>query len=184
MTNAMAKNSDPLLFQNACAFAARKHVGQIRKDHITPYFSHCARVAMTVASIFECSDPIALAAAFLHDTIEDTTTDYDDLEKHFGSEVATIVAALTKNMALPEAKRETEYDNRLTTAPWQARLIKLADQYDNYCDLVNKPKSDAKSQGAQLKKSREKCNRALKISAKDANPAIVHARQILKKLIS
>ncbi len=179
----MAKESNQLLFQNACAFAARKHASQLRKDHQTPYFSHCARVAMTVSSIFECSDPIALAAAFLHDTIEDTTTDYDDLEKHFGNEVATIVAALTKNMALPEAKRETEYDNRLTTAPWQARLIKLADQYDNYCDLVNKPKSDAKSQSAQLKKSRDKCNRALKISAKDANPAITRARQILKNLI-
>lgn len=175
---------NPLLFQSACAFAARKHTGQLRKDHQTPYFSHCARVAMTVSTIFECSDPIALAAAFLHDTIEDTTTDFDDLEKHFGIEVATIVAALTKNMALPEAKREADYDNHLATAPWQARLIKLADQYDNYCDLVNKPKSDAKSQTAQLKKSREKCNRALSIAAKDTNPAIVRARQSLKNLIA
>ncbi len=91
---------------------------------------------MTVAVVFGCVDEVALAAALLHDTIEDTTTDFDDLAKEFGVEVAKIVASLTKNMAMPEKEREADYMARLGQAEWRARLIKLADQYDNLCDAM------------------------------------------------
>jgi guanosine-3',5'-bis(diphosphate) 3'-pyrophosphohydrolase len=126
--------SNPHLWQEAAAFAARAHKHQLRKDGRTPYFAHPARVAMTVRMVFGCEDEVAICAGFLHDTIEDTTTDYDDLLNHFGREVADIVAALTKNMALPEHDRERDYDKRLATADWRARLVKLGDVYDNLCD--------------------------------------------------
>src|SRR2546430_1073016 len=103
----------PELFQEAAAFAARAHRHQTRKDGKTPYVSHLVRVALTVTQVFGCDDPIVLAAALLHDTIEDTTTDYDDLVERFGREAADCVAALTKNMSLPEKEREREYDHRL-----------------------------------------------------------------------
>src|SRR5690606_27204570 len=115
--------------------AARAHQGQTRKDGLTPYFSHSVRVALTLRQTFGCDDPIALAAAILHDTIEDTPADYDDIAEGFGSEIAGIVAALTKNMILPESEREPEYDARLSQADWRARLIKLADVYDNLSDM-------------------------------------------------
>lgn len=89
---------------------------------------------MTVAVVFGCTDEVILAAALLHDTIEDTTTDFDDLQREFGVQVAEIVAALTKNMAMPEKAREADYVSRIARADWRARLIKLADQYDNVCD--------------------------------------------------
>src|SRR5688500_19144302 len=94
-------------WQRAASFAARFHQGQLRKDGTTPYIAHPFRVAMTVRDVFGVDDPIALAAALLHDVIEDTTADYDDLEREFGAEVARVVAALTKDMRLPEAARET-----------------------------------------------------------------------------
>jgi (p)ppGpp synthase/HD superfamily hydrolase len=52
-------------------------------------------VALTVRQVFGVDDEVALAAALLHDTIEDATTDYDDLIEAFGREVAEAVAALT-----------------------------------------------------------------------------------------
>lgn len=124
------------MWQRAASFAARAHRNQVRKDDRTPYFAHPVRVAFAVRDVFECADPVALAAALLHDTIEDTTTDYDDLAAAFGGEVAACVAALTKNSALPEPLREPAYDEGLRGAPWQARLVKLADVYDNFHDSI------------------------------------------------
>lgn len=125
---------NPHLWQDAASFAARAHQFHTRKDGRTPYVAHVYRVAMTVRDVFGCDDPIALAAAMLHDTIEDTPTDYDDIERAFGRRVADCVSALTKNMLLPERQREPDYDRRLAKADWRARLIKLADVYDNYCE--------------------------------------------------
>jgi hypothetical protein len=47
------------------------------------------------------------------------------------------VAALTKDARLPKYDREPAYDRQLKDAPWQARLVKLADVYDNYCDSTS-----------------------------------------------
>jgi (p)ppGpp synthase/HD superfamily hydrolase len=123
-----------LLWLDAIAMAARAHHGQLRKDQRTPYVSHVFRVAMIVRDIFGCDDSRALTAAVLHDTIEDTTTDYDDIEEAFGAEVARWVAALTKNKSLPHDQREALYAQVLQQAPWQVQLCKLADIFDNLID--------------------------------------------------
>ncbi|MEX2218720.1 MAG: HD domain-containing protein [Phycisphaerales bacterium] len=135
---ARARSGRPL-WQAAASFAARAHLHQVRKDGRTPYIAHPFRVTLTVAQVFGCRDEAALAAAILHDTIEDTQTDYDDIEGQFGRPVAECVAALTKNMLLPEAQRERDYYGRLRRADWRARLIKLGDAYDNFCDRIAMP---------------------------------------------
>ena len=167
-----------LLWQRAASFASRAHLNQMRKDGQTPYFSHPVRVAMTVSQVFGCEDEVVLAAALLHDTIEDTKTDYDDIEKQFGRAVADCVAALTKNMLLPEAKREKDYDRRLAGADWRARLIKLADQYDNYTDAVHTGLKN-------VRKTEEKCRRAIKLAGPDAraHPETRRAVAELRKLL-
>jgi len=124
----------PPLWQMASAFAARAHRHDVRNDGRTPYFSHPARVALTVAAIFECRDEAVLAGALLHDVLEDTKADYDDLDHHFGRRVADIVSCLSKDKRSIEARREQEYDQRLESGPWEAKLIKLADVYDNLAD--------------------------------------------------
>ncbi len=123
----------------AASLAARAHHGQMRKDKETPYVSHVFRVCLIVRDLFGFDDPRMLIAALLHDTIEDTTTDFDDIAKHHGPEIAGWVAALTKNKALEETAREADYIARLIQAPWQVHACKLADVFDNLVDLPKLP---------------------------------------------
>jgi (p)ppGpp synthase/HD superfamily hydrolase len=152
------------MWQEAVSFAARAHAHQVRNDGRTPYVAHVVRVALTVRDLFGCADEAALCAALLHDTIEDTGTDYDDVLTGFGREAADIVAAVTKNMALPEEPREREYDARLAKADWRARLVKLADTYDNLCDVWS---DAAPERPAKVRKAITKCERAMRLAAAD-----------------
>ncbi|HJT77316.1 MAG TPA: HD domain-containing protein [Gemmataceae bacterium] len=129
----------------AVAFAARAHRHQLRKDGETPYVSHVFRVCLTVRQLFGIDEVPALLAAVLHDTIEDTNTDYDDIAEAFGAQVADWVAALTKNKGLPEEEREKDYCRRLAAAPWQVKACKLADVYDNLQDSRTGSKSPLKT---------------------------------------
>jgi len=177
MAKASKGDAAGALWQRAAGFAARAHQGQVRGDGVTPYFAHPARVAMTVRDVFGCDDQEALAAALLHDVIEDTTTDYDDLAEAFGESVAGIVAALTKNSALPAAEREDEYDARLSRADWRARLIKLADVYDNFCD-------QGTLAAAKRKKIAGKLRRAVELAEADVERSEVMKRavKVVKRL--
>jgi guanosine-3',5'-bis(diphosphate) 3'-pyrophosphohydrolase len=161
------------LWQQAAAFAARQHQGQLRKDGQTPYFAHPVRVALTVRHVFNVDDETALAAALLHDLIEDTTTDYDDLLEQFGKEVADAVAALTKDARLEHDQREAAYDHQLAQASWQARLVKLADVYDNFCDARN---------DQERQKFAVKAERAIRCAG-DA-PELQSAITIVQQLVS
>lgn len=124
---------------DAAAFAARAHQGHLRKDKETPYVSHVFRVCMIVRDLFGFDDPRMLCAALLHDTIEDTKTDFDDLAERFSPEVAEWVALLTKDKRLEEKEREAKYIRGLQEAPWQVKACKLADVYDNLSDLEALP---------------------------------------------
>ena len=123
---------DPLLA--AISFAARAHRHQVRKDGQTPYVAHVYRVAMILRHLFGVTDPKVLTAAVLHDTIEDTTTDFDEIAEAFGPDVATWVVALTKDKRLPEAEREEAYGKQLAAGGLPVCLCKLADVYDNLTD--------------------------------------------------
>lgn len=165
-------------WQQAAAFAARYHLGQTRKDGRTPYASHTFRVAMTVRHLFEHDDDATICAAILHDTIEDTPADYDDIEAGFGTLVADMVSALTKNMLLREDAREIEYDQRLAEADWRARLVKLADTYDNLCDFATKPKQKAAARARLI----SRCERAISLANPDAevHPETARAIRLLR----
>ena len=102
---------------DAVAFASRAHRHQLRKDNQTPYVSHVLRVALIVRQVFDIADERVLTAAVLHDTVEDTTTDFDDLQEHFGAEIAGWVALLSKDKRLPEPEREEAYQDGLAKAP-------------------------------------------------------------------
>ncbi len=121
------------LWQQAAAFAANAHRNQTRHDE-RPYVSHCFRVAMTLNLIFGFDDPEVIAGALLHDTIEDCDVDYDEILAEFGRTVADYVAVMTKDMRMEEESREIAYDQQLADGPWQGRLIKLSDVYDNFTD--------------------------------------------------
>lgn len=159
-------------WQTAANLAARFHAGQVRKDGRTPYIAHPFRVAMIVREIFGFSDETILCAALLHDVIEDTPADYDDVAEACGTDVAEIVAAMTKDMRLPEAQREAEYDRGLAAGPWEARLIKLADVYDNFCDSHD---------DRTREKMRSRMERALAIAGSD--PRLAEAVAAVRALL-
>lgn len=137
---------------DAVSFASRKHDGQIRKDGRTPYASHPVRVAWILATEFGVQDEEVLTAAVLHDTIEDTTVDRDDISERYGERVASYVALLSQDTRLPEAERERAYFDALTVAPAEVRLCKLADVYDN---LLDSHALDAAGRGRALRRARE-----------------------------
>ena len=124
----------------------------MRKDKETPYVSHVFRVCLVVRQVFGIDDPKVLAAAVLHDTIEDTTTDYDDVLERFGPDVADWTAALTKDMRMVEADREKAYQEHLVSSPWQVAACKLADIYDNMTDSKH---LTAEGRAKQVRRSRE-----------------------------
>jgi guanosine-3',5'-bis(diphosphate) 3'-pyrophosphohydrolase len=171
------------LWQRAASYAAWAHRHQVRKDGRTPYVAHVFRVAMTVSQVFGHGDETTAAVALLHDTIEDTTTDYEDLERRFGAVVADGVALLTKNMALPEPRREAAYDAQLAGAPWWVKLVKLADVYDNVCDVdTSSPEHVAERRRDAL----EKCRRAVVLARGDASaePTLLKAAALVEALVA
>jgi guanosine-3',5'-bis(diphosphate) 3'-pyrophosphohydrolase len=123
--------SDHRTLLEAASFAARAHRHQVRKDGQTPYAAHPFRVCLIVRHVFGIDDPEILTAALLHDTIEDTTTDFDDLEEKFGARFAGWVS---KDMRRPDAEREAAYLATLARAEPAVKIVKLADIFDNLSD--------------------------------------------------
>jgi len=80
---------------SALKYAVKAHEGQFRSDG-TPYVKHPERVAAFVKNFKKSHNLDALiSAAYLHDTIEDTDTTHEDLEKMFGGLIASMVKELT-----------------------------------------------------------------------------------------
>ena len=123
--------------QQALKFAARAHAGQTRSDN-TPYIRHPERVAAIVKQFKQSHNLDALiSAAYTHDTIEDTNTTKEDLEKMFGALVASLVQELTSDKGeIEKAGGKTEYlSQKMKKMTSYALVIKLADRLDNVSDL-------------------------------------------------
>jgi (p)ppGpp synthase/HD superfamily hydrolase len=143
----MAERDRQGLLAAAEEFAKWKHKHQFRRDGVTPYVEHPKAVMGIVRDEFGVTDVDTLAAALLHDTIEDTATDYDEIRERFGRKVAGLVAVLTKDKRLPEAKREKTYFAQLAKAPIAVRFCKLADSLHNVrdSDKAHRPKAVGKA---------------------------------------
>lgn len=130
----VSKKSSGKLILDAASFAARAHQGQMRRDEKTPYISHPYRVSLILRQFYGISDEETLAAALLHDVIEDTPFDFQDLAERFGRKVATWVRILSKDHKLKGEPRELQYQKQLAKAPEQVKWVKLADMTDNLLD--------------------------------------------------
>lgn len=131
------------------AHAAHAAIDQRRKYTQEPYINHPARVAMLVASV--TNDRNMIAAAWLHDVVEDTKIPLTLIEQSFGRDIAELVAELTDVATKEDGNRATRVTlNRQHTALASARAqtIKLADLIDNTDDIV---KHDARFARVYLK---------------------------------
>lgn len=126
-------SSTTALWQAAAVIASLAHLGQVSPGTSDPYVAHVLRVALLVSARFGCHDARVLAAALLHDVIEKTAITAEQIRSELDETVAEWVEWLSKNARGPES----EYWQRLADAPWQVRLIKVADALDH----LNGPKS-------------------------------------------
>lgn len=83
-----------------------------------------------------------LAAALLHDTIEDTETTWQELRGEFGTEVADIVAEVTDTKWVGKVARKQIQVSRAGNASHRAKLVKIADKIANLRDIISSPPAD------------------------------------------
>jgi (p)ppGpp synthase/HD superfamily hydrolase len=118
------------LVQKAKGFSAEKHSHQTRKYDHAPYTAHLDAV-VAILKRHGITDPNILAAAYLHDTVEKTDTSVGEIIDLFGMDVAKLVYWLTDDDRGNRKVRKLMSAWRLSRAPWEAKLIKLADLVDN-----------------------------------------------------
>ena len=130
--------------QSAFVFATAAHaaVGQRRKYTDQPYIVHPIRVATTVAK-FGGTDEM-IAAAYLHDVVEDTGVSIVDIQDMFGTDVALIVDGLT-DVSKPEdgnrVVRKAMDRAHSAGATYEAQFVKCADIIDNAADIGTQDRS-------------------------------------------
>lgn len=125
---------------SAAVFAAERHRDQRRKDaEASPYINHPLALADVLVREGAVEDPITIAAALLHDTIEDTQTSLDELRTRFGMRVASVVAEVTDDKSLPKEERKRLQVSKAASKSDAAKLVKLADKICNLRDIIASP---------------------------------------------
>lgn len=128
------------LVLGALHFAAHKHRDQRRKGaDALPYINHPIGLAHVLWTVGKVRDASTLAAALLHDTIEDTETSPKEIRGQFGDVVAAVVEEVTDLKWLKKSSRKRIQVARAGRASQRARLVKLADKICNLQDILASP---------------------------------------------
>ena len=123
------------LFDKAICYATEAHAGMKRKGTETPYIVHPMESVAVVATM--TNEPAVLAAAVLHDVVEDTKRTLGEIRAEFGNIVAGLVASESENKReeLPSAitwkMRKQETLEHLAHASKEAKMIALGDKLSN-----------------------------------------------------
>ena len=132
------------LVETARKLAEERHAGQGRPNiSREPKIIHVAEVAALVENHGGSAEEIA--AAWLHDIIEDTQTTREEVVDVFGAEIAEIVDGMTDPdgyAALPLIERKKLQADRLVSKRKSVKLIKICDQYSNILSVLNDPPLD------------------------------------------
>jgi len=159
-----------LLVLRAAHFAATKHADQRRKNAAaTPYINHPLEVAEHLCRVGGVTDETVLAAALLHDTIEDTATSYEELQAAFGSRIADLVQECTDDKSLPKAERKRRQIERAPFKSADAKQITVADKSCNLRSILADPPA-----GWPAARQREYFDWAARVVAglRGSNPAL------------
>lgn len=117
------------MIRKAADFATRAHEGTFRKGTQIPYIFHPMEVAQIVAMITD--DQELIAAAYLHDVLEDTDVTAEEIEKEFGSYVLQLVLQKTEDKALSWRERKGQTIRHLPGATRDVKILALADKLSN-----------------------------------------------------
>ncbi|WP_289019494.1 HD domain-containing protein [uncultured Desulfobacter sp.] len=119
----------------AYRFAAEKHKGQLVPGTEWSYLAHLSMVSMEIMAALnyeaDMNGNLAVQAAILHDTIEDTDTTYEELVSDFGQRVADGVLALTKDENIEKQDQMSDSLRRIKLQPIEIWMVKMADRITN-----------------------------------------------------
>ncbi len=119
------------LFDEAAKFAIEAHHGTERRGKAYPYIIHPMEAASIVATM--TNDPEMLAAAMLHDTVEDTDVTLEQIRERFGDRVASLVqhetAPLDDSLSWRQCKEIQA--SQLADAPYDSKVVALGDKLSN-----------------------------------------------------
>lgn len=129
------KPLDTELLDRAIVFAVRAHAGTERRGKGFPYIIHPLEAVEIVATM--TSDQELLAAAALHDTVEDTNTTVEQIRAEFGDRIASLVAA-DSDTPIQGISREESWRirkqaaiDRIASASHDAKIVALGDKLSN-----------------------------------------------------
>ena len=126
---------NPDLYQKTLSFANWAHRQQLLPGSDLPYVSHLCNVCMEAVHAVLQSEAedinLVMQCALLHDTIEDTTVTYEELQAAFGTQVANGVLALTKDFELEKAQQMPDSLQRILEQTAEIRIVKMADRINN-----------------------------------------------------
>ncbi|WP_432715926.1 HD domain-containing protein [Xanthobacter autotrophicus] len=127
----------------ALAFATLRHADQRRKGRrAQPYVNHLAEVALLVSEATGGTDAALVAAALLHDVVEDQDVTAAEIEATFGTDVAALVMEVTDDKKLEAAERKRMQVAHAPHLSARAKVLKLADKTANLRSLAEDPPQD------------------------------------------
>ena len=127
----------------AIDFAEKMHKGQIRKGDKKPYVVH-PKAVYNILKSFGIKDRVLLVAAWLHDTIEDTTATFNIIKRKFNKEVANLVKAVSSSKKEIQMVGKEEYLlQKMLKIDNNALTLKLADRLHNVSDIMTMPKKSS-----------------------------------------
>lgn len=128
---------------SAIEFAAEAHKFQKRKDiGQSAYINHPIEVMTILRKFGKVEDELILAAAVLHDTIEDTAITYAHIHEEFGIVVADYVQEVSDDKTLPKQRRKELQIETMSSKSDGAKLIKIADKISNLRSVAHNPPID------------------------------------------
>ncbi len=141
------------LTEKALRLAARAHEGQMRKEGGLPYIIHPVMVAfMLERSGF---DEQTVAAALVHDVLEDTQTSAEELERELGSGVRSMVEALTYDKTLPWKEQRLHYIESVRASGGEVKAICTADKIHNAQSLIASHEKEGKDVWTHFTRGKE-----------------------------
>jgi (p)ppGpp synthase/HD superfamily hydrolase len=132
------------LIEKALLLALKAHAGQERKEQPIPYIVHPIEVALILAK--QAFSDVVIAAALVHDTVEDTPVTLEDVRRELGEEVAALVAPVTHDDSLSWDDKKRAYIESVRAASEAAKAISVADKMANAESLI----AAAREQGASI----------------------------------
>jgi guanosine-3',5'-bis(diphosphate) 3'-pyrophosphohydrolase len=135
------------LKEQAKEFATKAHAGQKRKNSDDDYITHPIRVANRLEK--EGFSEELICAGYLHDVVEDTIYEIEDIEREFGTKVAMLVAAHTEDKSKSWKERKQHTIQIMKDADKEVKYLIIADKLDNLIGL----EKDLKAQGNRIWKN-------------------------------